>query len=129
MGDDNKSYHVSERMVFGSGDGMKTTVWLTDKKSLMSYMRDNGIFLKYVFKNVMLKRGGRAGKGIAISFLFKDVPGTPQGDPKIFKYRPASRFTGVTKRKALLLLGLTSDSSVEDCERINMELEKRNGEI
>ena len=74
-------------------------------------------------QKAMMKKTG-IGPGIAISFMFRDVLETPQGDPKIFKYRPASRFAGVTKKKALSLLNLSSDSSVGDCENINTEIEK-----
>lgn len=103
---------------------MKQFGWLENRNSIILYLRMHNIRLRCIAKRVMLKRGGIAGKGIAISFMFRDVLETPRGDPKIFKYRPASRFAGVTKKKALELLGLSSDSSVEDCNRINIEIEK-----
>ena len=101
----------------------KVVSWLQTRKDLLLYMRVNRIKLQCVFKKAMMKKTG-IGPGIAISFMFRDVLETPQGDPKIFKYRPASRFAGVTKKKALSLLNLSSDSSVGDCENINTEIEK-----
>lgn len=82
-----------------------------------------------VFRRVVMYKGGKgAGPGLVVSFKMRKM--IPEYDAKgspvmVERDAPASRFVGKTKRKVMKLLGLSSESSVEDCDKINKEIERR----
>ena len=75
-----------------------------------------------------MKQGGIAGPGIAISFLMRKKVEEYDREGNIIvveRDAPVSYFAHKTKRKVMNLLGLTSDSSVDDCQAINDEIWRR----
>lgn len=106
----------------------KEVFWLQNKQNLILYLRMHKIHLKCIFKKVMLKRHGIAGPGISVSFLMRKKIEEYDAHGNIIEVEreaPVSRFARKTKRKVMALLGLTQDSSVSECDKINEEIERR----
>jgi len=76
------------------------------REELIWYMKEKGIKVKCVHKDLVIKKGGKVEPELEIKFLIDS------GNASVFKAK--------TKERAKELLELKTK---EDCERVNRELE------